>query len=513
MSLVSHPVSNEDSSSLPPATASTRKNNSTTLAAPHDLHEDSPDWGGSDLDGFQEVSLAATTSALISTESDDILTPLVEKPLPISNHPETLTATAIDLCKTKQITKSPSDPSKPRKLTKSPSKSPSKEKSAFMPTLTGDSHGEIHLRHKSSGLGTWFKGSSAPVTLGVSLQDGSETPSSRPTGAPMEEAPKMPPTPVKRPAPAVGRFSFLSSKITQIAPAPQPPIIQDEFLDLDIAKALGQASKDNLISTPSVDDVQATAETMLMKMQTAYRMRMRALQEAESEKSALQDERDEADTRTRHLKMQLEQMACRVTEQETAMAEIARELTVERRKRREEEEARKQSILLIKSAKKDTMNRDPIGKRRSNATFNSDSGFDSGEESSAESIFSQPGDGSTSPTYSNTSRASSPEPDLHRQIRDLMLTIPQRPAPVQRTSTFDKVLRGMSTIGFEEPNGEDEGNLPSQVLEQRRGNGSTAWRLVDSLREENRGLREKVTELEGAVEACLDVVGGLKGGN
>ena len=48
-----------------------------------------------------------------------------------------------------------------------------------------------------------------------------------------------------------------------------------------------------------------------------------------------------------------------------------------------------------------------------------------------------------------------------------------------------------------------------KVLKGTAREPASSWAVMEGYREENRLLRDRVRELEGAVEGCLDLVAGL----
>ena len=102
------------------------------------------------------------------------------------------------------------------------------------------------------------------------------------------------------------------------------------------------------------------AEGLLLKLQTAYKLRTLSLHELSAEREAMRDQLEEAETRAQSLRAQLEDMAQKVSEQDRAMEDLVRQLAVEKQARVQEKEAREKSIALVKTNKEDVM-----GKRES----------------------------------------------------------------------------------------------------------------------------------------------------
>lgn len=160
--------------------------------------------------------------------------------------------------------------------------------------------------------------------------------------------------------------------------------------------------------------------------------------------------------------MQLDGMAEKAKQQEEAMRVLSLELLAERRRREDEELARKKSVLVVRE--KD--------RRRGTASSDSsisDSGFESDADSAVDNVSVGSSGWNSSPTLAEVDDASERG----------------RPLTQRRLSTYDKVLKTVA------------------------GEPASAWAVMEGYREENRMLRHRVTELEGAVDAALDLVGGL----
>jgi hypothetical protein len=207
--------------------------------------------------------------------------------------------------------------------------------------------------------------------------------------------------------------------------------------------------------------------------------------DARSEQSAQEDELDEADTRVRHLKMQLETMAERANEQDEQMRKMAEDLAFERRARQEEEAARKRNLALVRSqpvcehaACADTSPR--RRNRISNSDVSVDSGFESECETDAASVFSR---NCLSPTGTDISSILEADND----------STPKKPQAIERKSTYSAVNLGKGGWGCANCEG---------------GAQAAVWGRLAKEREENRTLRHRVEQLEDAVEGALNVVDG-----
>lgn len=314
--------------------------------------------------------------------------------------------------------------------------------------------------------------------------------------------------------PAAGRFSFFGLRRAAekpVAPAPA----DDEFLNLDISEALSlpvtDASHDE-----ALDTLREQASTVLQRMQEAYKERTFAMHQALADKNEKQEELEETRARVDHLKSQLDGMAAKVLDQEKAMQAMAEELDQERRKRQEEESRSRSRTMRAVPPEEDipslvlqTPNRG--GKRASHGTFTSDSGFESGDESVADSVFSQR-EGVESPTSTLTA----PSPNLSQialstpaaaptptpTIQKNLVAATSSPTPT-RPSTYDRVIKGLASTRL----GSSFVGNANQCSNCYGVPPSEAWSVMGVLKDENRGLKTRLSELELVIDDCLGLVG------
>lgn len=211
-------------------------------------------------------------------------------------------------------------------------------------------------------------------------------------------------------------------------------------------------------------------------MQNAYRTRCNELRELKCEISVKDEETEEAETRARHLKMQLEGMAAQVSVQEAKTEMLERMLVQQQRETRdlrqqslEQTPPRRVSLRLVPGNPHQQQEDVARNWKRTSRTGASDSGFESDGDS--ESVFSMTG----SPVSSS---ASTVENDAG--TRDAV------PAEAEKVRMV-RVERGHDAV------------FPSNV--------ARAYAPIE-MRIENQRLRERVLELEQAVEGCLDLVSG-----
>lgn len=207
-----------------------------------------------------------------------------------------------------------------------------------------------------------------------------------------------------------------------------------------------------------------------------------------AEKETVAEESEGTDTRARHLKMQLDDMTAKFAEQDEAMMNLVDELAQEKQARREDEEARKRTIRIVGDVTPPSSGH--RGLSRSNTV--SDSGFESEDDSSADSVFSRR-NGAQSPTMSVSSASTANSPDVYR------------------TQEFHVPASTVQIARLRLPQGQPAAKgTPLHSCTNCEGvRASEAWGVVSILKEENEVLKHRVGELEGALDGCLDVVGRL----
>ncbi|KAH7159922.1 hypothetical protein B0J13DRAFT_116570 [Dactylonectria estremocensis] len=359
----------------------------------------------------------------------------------------------------------------------------------------------------SSPLTRWFSRGSTPAS------DAQSTSSVTPSPSRTRSASSTP----KIGSPAgSSRFAFFTSPTSTLKDNSGSPVSvpqNDELMNLNIEAALfpGGPPTDGLAFSPAAfKNLQMNATGLLGKFQTAYQQRTIEFQELKSERDAQDEEKDEVEVRVHHLKMQLEQMARKAAEREEVMASLLQELAQEKRSRAEEQQSTRYKCVSSSQAStvsedlgvdEDCLKRDW---RKSTATSKSDLSLDTDEESMDEaSIFSR----SRSPTNATSISEISPSPTPTPHAKPAMLEPPRstRSSNPQMT-TFQKLFKGYSNEaprdGEATPGTDGCRNCQGQVA-------SIAWDTVSLLKDENKGLKTRVQELETAVESALDVVNGI----
>ncbi|KAJ6034869.1 hypothetical protein N7460_009044 [Penicillium canescens] len=348
-------------------------------------------------------------------------------------------------------------------------------------TPWNDTFPKKKLEARARVLSDWFQGKSDPVDLGLKMGPNGDSHGpgldSRPASTSMSHT-------RKNSAPVTSRFSFFGLRRQENKPSfPEPA--DDEFLNLDITAALTLPNSDTT-DNEALDTLRDHADQVLRRMQEAYKQRTFAMHQALADKNEKQEELEETRARVDHLKIQLDGMAAKVLDQEKAMQAMADELEQERNlRKRENLEA---AVALCAR----------------------DSGFESGDESVADSVFSQR-EGVESPTSTltapspnmsqialSTPTAPTPTPTIQKNL----VAVTNAPPPA-RSSAYDRVLKGLASTRL----GSSFGGNSSNCTNCYGVPASEAWSVMGVLKDENRGLKTRLGELEVVIDDCLGLVG------
>jgi hypothetical protein len=340
-----------------------------------------------------------------------------------------------------------------------------------------------------------------------------------PSNAGLAPRPTIPPT--------TSRFSVLTANtVSAISRLTAPPagsfVAQDELLTISVESALfpaGLPSGGDAFSPSAYKNLQITAVGLARRLQTAYQQSAQALRDSQAEREAECEELDEANTRAQHLKQQLEDMARKAEEHEAAMQELMVQLVAERKARADdlERSARRNGLSPLVASEGSTVSED-LGVdddertrksrdwRRSGETSKSEASFDTDEETlENESVFSR----SRSPTLALMQSGAGMDGKASEarilQPRTAGINAQVKAKPAAQMSRFQKMFRGVAGESTKREE-ENRGATCPNCLGQDAG---TAWNTVGLLRDENRGLKDRIGELEHAVEGALDVVKGI----
>ncbi|MCJ1435817.1 hypothetical protein MMC27_005192 [Xylographa pallens] len=388
----------------------------------------------------------------------------------------------------------------------SPLPSPSKDRRSFLPSIRGDFSSEARPEGKKTTLANWFQGESAPINLGVPLspmKEKSEFVFDHEKTPPSSIERQMSSTPITPSAVNTSRFSFFSTKSTSPI-LPRVSEYHDEFSDLDIKTSLLPGGQADSFSPSSFKNLLQNAEGLLSRMQAAYKQRALSLQEIIAEKEAQAEELEEAHIRAKHLKSQLDDMTAKMAEQDTVIMSLVDEVA-EQKQWRNDEEAKK-SIRLVgatDNACNQCHHQRRPKKRNSTATTVSDSGFES--ESDEESIFSY-AQGLQSPAMSGMSPPSMVLPDAY--IDQSLSRNGRQRLPSLTNTQQDGLLRDEKHGTY---NNASRLDFTKEATCPRCAgvHSSEAWGVAEMMKMENTMLKERVEQLEGSLDGCLDLVRGL----
>ncbi|KAI1824444.1 hypothetical protein F4861DRAFT_530974 [Xylaria intraflava] len=382
-----------------------------------------------------------------------------------------------------------------------------------------------HNRRQSQGMGLTGDGRSrraSPVRptgqpsrpSTPSAESNATAPPSHQTRTPLDTTPK---------SATQSRFGFLASSVSALtsrmaSPTQAPNRSDDDLYDLDIEAALSPLPPplgSDAFSPAAYKNLQMNATGLLHRMQDAYRRQAATLREMRAENEAQREEVEDMGLRSLNFKSQLERMAATAEQQEEAMQRLVAELRAERRARHEERVGREREKMFRVAEEGSVVGHEDLCVdederkrwRTSNSTVKSEISVDTDGDDSAESesIFSR----SRSPTAMTCATESDgvdvpSASGLHLRVSMLM----PKPKPAPPLTTFQRLVKGMSATKEE---GGGPGSGASACRNCQGQDASVAWNTVSLLRDENIALKQRVAQLEVAIEGALDVVNGIKG--
>lgn len=356
--------------------------------------------------------------------------------------------------------------------------------------LTGDMLERVKKDNQSRALSGWFNGQSEPISIGVIPSPTKEI------SDPLTDMATIPTQSSHKPT-LSSRFSFFGGKASPAKTPCSPNHPTDELMDMDLTTSLYPAGTADSFSPASFKNHMQHAEGLLSRLHAAYKERTIALRDVIAEKETQAEELEGAETRSKHLKIQLNDMSAKLAEQDKAMMELVDELANEKRLRREEEDARKKSIKLVKPSGIGPLIQCSEGcydHHKSPLSLGNETDCESEDESSTESLFSRP-QSSARMSLSSVSTTSSPE-SYHSPDLTGMATA-QTARLRQAQPTANKSLCQPPTSGQA---------LTWSCANCQGASSSEAWNVVHMLKEENRGLKDRVVHVESALDGCLDVI-------
>lgn len=373
---------------------------------------------------------------------------------------------------------------------------------------TGDGRSRPSTATESprGGFAGWLSGTAAGNALD-SLSRPSDprqtTPDATPTRLRKAQPVAMPDNPsTPRSTVSTTASRFMTALSTRLAPAQPSPALDDELSNLDISSALfppNSPSDRDAFSPAAFKNLQTNAVGLLSRFQTAYRSKAAALRDLEMDRAAQRDELEEAVTRAAHLKMQLEDMAHRAAEQEEAMKQLMDELMAEKHAREEERLVRGRAAVAGSMVSEDLGVDEEQSVRRWRKSGGTEGSYDeTDEESVDESVFSR----SRSPTTPGIAGDGSGDLPMGLMVRGsgtVVVRQQQRTSSQMPMTAIQKLFKGVV--------GDVEGVDGCRNCKGK--DASVAWDTVSVLRDENKHLKQRVGQLEVAVEGALDMVNGL----
>ncbi|TDZ60740.1 hypothetical protein CTRI78_v004772 [Colletotrichum trifolii] len=371
--------------------------------------------------------------------------------------------------------------------------------------LTGDNRSQKSPDAARGGiLSGWLTGSGPPTSAdGTSMTTDPTDDTRLRRRATADQTPKGT-------SPNTSRFAFFSTPMfSKNNSGPVDPKQDEELLSLNVQEALFPPSSPthrDAFSPAAFKNLEATAIGLLTRFQNAYQRQNSTLQELRDDRDAQNDENEEADTRIQHLRVQLENMASKVAEQEQSMQQLLAELAAEKKARQEERVMRERSRPISEgSSISEDLGVDEDQARRK---WRKSAGFDTDEESVEDaSVFSRSRSPTTAaPSVFETSIAeASPATPVARsntlEPPKPMRQVPQKTQP--QASVFQKLIKGVTGDAKDQGGATSCANCSGQDVR-------AAWDTVGLLRDENRGLKHRVSELETCVDSALDAVNGLR---
>ena len=266
---------------------------------------------------------------------------------------------------------------------------------------------------------------------------------------------------------------------------------QDPLTTLNVNLSLFPNGPADPLNPAAFNDLLLNATSLLQRMQTAYKEKSDFIASMQPEIDAQREEVEEAETRSQHLKLQLEDLSRQAQERERAMQDIASQLADEKMRVQELRENAARSVRLVR--RDSTEGGEDTPTRRRKRTSNG-SASDSGFESDLESVFSAQSSANSFDTPISpparslisddrrvwsgaTLKAGYSEPSLHRQMSS-------------------STVASKSSV---------------QYANVRTSADGPAWATVEGLRAENRELKVQMEEMQKNLQGCIDFVGLLDG--
>lgn len=389
-----------------------------------------------------------------------------------------------------------------------PQISPLREKWSFFSSSPSENLNHSKPERRGIDLAEWFQGQSELVSIGVPSSPTKEK--TNPMAISNDAKTPLPPsmhnrqsaqTSISRPtSSSPSRFSFFGSKAST-ASVRQPASPDDVFANLDIKSALLAGVAADSVSASSFKTLLQNAEGLVSRMREAYKGKTATLRDTAAENEVQAEELEEAQTRARHLKMQLDETTAKLAEQDAAMMDLVDELVKQKQWRQEEEASRKRSVRLVAGDEGSipTTYRARV-QRLSQASTIPDSGIESDDESPAASVFSVGGlDHLSAANSIATSPSIASTADFHDYTGSRQDMTSARGTPKISFLMIDRMKAAGPTLV----------NETRRCLACGQVDADEAWSAVSALKDVNMGLTRRVGELEETIDGCLELVAGM----
>ncbi|RSL71162.1 hypothetical protein CEP54_001441 [Fusarium duplospermum] len=302
-------------------------------------------------------------------------------------------------------------------------------------------------------------------------------------------------------AAALSRFNIFGSISTPATPT--SPTYGDELMNLDIEKGLfpnGAPVEGSTFSPSSFKNLQMNATGLLSKFQLAYQQRTTEVQELKAERETEVSTMNDAGEKIRQLEKKLDEQARQAAERDAFIEHLLNQLADQKDRADLEAEANREKELAPSGAStiSEDLGIDEDRQRRWRKSTSTSSDDGSVDEAS---VFSR----SRSPTISTSIMSADISPVATPTIQYKPVIV--EPPRANRNSSaqmnpIQKLFKGMTS---EAP----RNTAPDTCRNCQGQEASIAWDTVNLLKDENKGLKQRVEELETAVEGALDVVNGL----
>jgi len=372
-------------------------------------------------------------------------------------------------------------------------------------SFTGDSQGPRHPDAQAAGFGGWLRRGSTP-----SIHDGNRSPDTTPKS--VRTSTLSIASTKTTPQSKFGMFASSVSAFAKNLGNNQTPVkaveVDDELYNMDVESVLSPSVTSptdlDTFSPSAYKNFQTNALGLLSKFQDAYRQQAVAMQEMQEEREAQSEELEEARLRITLFKAQLEEVARKAADQEKEMQDLMAELQAEKKARQEERIASHAAAPSVASEDLGIDEEDRRRWRESNGTVKSDMSVETEDAESTtenESIFSR----SRSPTVMTSITEHEQRPPSFRSPSGSSLHVitPQKQPQPRQLTALQKIVRNMTG----DSSGDGGGAYGCRKCQGQ--DSSVAWDTVSLLRDENKGLKHRVAQLEVAVDGALDLVNGI----